>query len=161
MAKHIEIVSTRIESRDSDNLFVVGRLKPGVGRARAEAELNAITLEMGRENPKQNAGRGVKLIPPGLFIPDIRDSVFAFAAILTAVGALVLLLACVNLANLLLARATERRKEIAIRLAVGASRARLIRQLMTESVMLSLIGGISGLLFPGWINQLFRGITLP
>lgn len=104
---------------------------------------------MAQEHPKENAGRGVRLIPPGLFLPQSRDSVFAFSGVLEVVGSLVLLLACVNLANLLLARATEQRKEIAIRLAVGASRARLVRQLLTESVMLSLAGGGLGLLLAG------------
>ena len=159
MGPVIEPGSTWLENRDSNNLFVVGRLKPGVTKAQAEASLKALTIEMGKENPKENAGRGIELIPPGLFIPDIRNSVFAFTAVLTAVGALVLLLACVNLANLLLARATERRKEIAIRLAVGASRARLVRQLMTESVMLSVAGGVFGVLVAAWINQLVRGVN--
>jgi predicted permease len=161
MAPVIEPGSTFLEHRDSDNLFVVGRLKPGVSKAQAEADLKAITLEIGKEHPAESAGRGIELIPPGLFIPDIRNSVFAFAAILTAVGTLVLLLACVNLANLLLARATERRKEIAIRLAVGASRGRLIRQLLTESVMLSLLGGVGGVVLAEWINRLVRTIKLP
>src|SRR2546423_853643 len=161
MASVIEPGSNFLENRDSDNLLVVGRLKPGVTKAQAEAELNAIPFEIGKEHPTEGAGRGFELIPPGLFIPDIRNSVFAFAAVLTAVGALVLLLACVNLANLLLARATERRKEIAIRLALGASRGRLIRQLLTESVMLSLLGGLGGILLAEWINRLVRTIKLP
>lgn len=161
MGPVIEPGSNWLESRDSDNMFVVGRLKPGVTRAQAEASLKAVTLEMAKEHPAENEGRGIELIPPGLFIPDIRNSVFAFTAVLTGVGALVLLLACVNLANLLLARATERRKEIAIRLAVGASRARLVRQLMTESVMLSVAGGIFGVLVAAWINELVRGVNFP
>jgi len=161
MGPVIEPGSKWLEQRDSNNLFVVGRLKPGVAKAQAEASLKALTLELAKEYPAENVGRGLELIPPGLFIPDIRNSIFAFTAVLTAIGALVLLLACVNLANLLLARATERRKEIAIRLAVGASRARLIRQLMTESVMLSLGGGLFGVLVAAWINQLVRGVNLP
>jgi predicted permease len=161
MSPVIEPGSNWLESRADDNSFVVGRLKPGVTKAQAQASLRALTFEMGKENPKENAGRGIELIPPGLFIPDIRNGVFAFTAVLGAVGFLVLLLACVNLANLLLARATERRKEIAIRLAVGASRRRLIRQLMTESVMLSLLGGIFGVLVAAAINRIVQRLDFP
>jgi predicted permease len=161
MSPVVEPGSTWLENRNSDNSFVVGRLKPGVSKAQAEASLRALTFEMGKEFPKENAGRGVELIPPGLFIPDIRNGVFAFTAVLAGVGVLVLLLACVNLANLLLARATERRKEIAIRLAVGANRGRLIRQLMTESVMLSLAGGIFGILVAAAINRIVQRVDYP
>ncbi|MFN2508260.1 MAG: ABC transporter permease [Chthoniobacterales bacterium] len=161
MAKEIEPGTTWLERRDSDNLFVVGRLKPGITAGQAEAALQAITLQLAQEHPQEVGGRGVDLIPPGLFIPDIRNSVFAFATVLSAVGALVLLLACVNLANLLLARASERRKEIAVRLAVGASRRRLVRQLLTESVMLSLAGGLAGLLLAAGINHFVRTMKLP
>src|SRR5436190_1061887 len=161
MSPVIEPGSNWLENRDSNNSFVVGRLKPGITKAQAEASLRALTFEMGKEYPKENAGRGIELIPPGLFIPDIRNGVFAFTAVLGAVGCLVLLLACVNLANLLLARATERRKEIAIRLAVGASRRRLIRQLMTESVMLSLAGRIFGVLVAAAINRIVQRVDYP
>jgi len=161
MAKQIEPGSTWLDARDSDNLFVIGRLKTGVTSAQAKAQLDGVTAQLAKEHPKENAGRSVLLMPPGLFIPDIRNSIFAFSGLLAVVGALVLLLACVNLANLLLARATERRKEIGIRLAVGASRARLVRQLLTESVMLSLAGGAVGLLLAGWTNHLVSSIKLP
>jgi predicted permease len=161
MGPVIEPGSNWLENRASDNSFVVGRLKPGITKAQAQASLRALTFEMGKEHPEENAGRGIELIPPGLFIPDIRNGVFAFTAVLGAVGFLVLLLACVNLANLLLARATERRKEIAIRLAVGASRRRLIRQLMTESVMLSLAGGIFGVLVAAAINRVVQRVDFP
>jgi predicted permease len=161
MGPVIEPGSTWLESRNSDNSFVVGRLKPGITKSQAEASLRALTLDLAKEYPKENAGRGIELIPPGLFIPDIRNGVFAFTAVLGAVGFLVLLLACVNLANLLLARATDRRKEIAIRLALGASRRRLIRQLMTESVMLSLAGGIFGVLVAAAINRIVQRVDYP
>src|SRR4030095_916572 len=145
----------------SDNLFVVGRLKAGVTTAQAEKALAAITFQLAKEYPHENEGRGVRLLTPGLFIPDIRNSVISFSSVLMGVVGLVLLLACVNLANLLLARATERRKELAIRLAMGASRARIVRQLLTESVLLSLAGGFGGLLLAAWINKLVTAIKLP
>lgn len=161
MAKEIEPGSTWLDTRESDNLFVIGRLKPGLTVAQAKAQLDGLTVQMAKEHPKENAGRRVLLMPPGLFIPDIRNSIFAFSGLLAVVGALVLLLACVNLANLLLTRATERRKEIGIRLAVGASRARLVRQLLTESVMLSVAGGAFGLLLASWTNHVVGSIKLP
>lgn len=161
MAKEIEPGSNWIDYRDSDNLFVVGRLKPGVSVPQAESQLVAITLQLAKEFPKESEGRGIRLLTPGLFIPDIRNSVINFSSVLMGVVGLVLLLACVNLANLLLARATERRKELAIRLAVGASRVRVIRQLITESVLLSLAGGLGGLLLAVWINSLVASIKLP
>jgi predicted permease len=161
MAHEIEPGSNWLESRDSDNMFAVGRLKAGVTSAQAESALQAITLQLAREYPHDNEGRGVRLMTPGLFIPDIRNSVISFSTVLMGVVGLVLLLACVNLANLLLARATERRKELAIRLAVGASRSRIVRQLVTESVLLSLAGGLVGLLLAAWINSLVASIKLP
>ena len=101
----------------------------------------------------ENVGRGIRLGKPGSFIPDIENSVYALTGVLAAVGALVLLLACVNLASLLLTRATERRKEIALRLAIGASRQRLVRQLLTESILISLSGGAAGVLLAAFINS--------
>ncbi len=160
MAKQIEPGSNWLEQRTSDNNFVVGRLKPGVSTAQAQAELLTLTAQLAKDYP-ENAGRGLVLSKPGLFLPEIRNAVFGFAGILTAVGALVLLLACVNLANLLLARATERRKEIAVRLAVGASRARLVRQLLTESLLISCAGGLCGAGLAAFINSTVRNLRLP
>ena len=161
MAKEIEPGSNWLDSRDSDNIFAVGRLKPNVTAAQAEASLLTLTRQLAAEHPRENEGRGVRLGAPGLFIPDIRDAVVRFAAVLMAVVVLVLLLACVNLANLLLARAAERRKEIAIRVALGASRARLVRQLVTEGLLLACAGGALGLLLAAWINDLVMAIQLP
>ncbi|HEX8280959.1 MAG TPA: ABC transporter permease, partial [Chthoniobacterales bacterium] len=159
-AADIEPGSNFLERRTSDNVFVVGRLKPGVTMAQAEAELKSLTAQLAQDYP-ENAGRGLFLMRPGLFLPEIRNAVFGFTAILFAVGGLVLLLACVNLANLLLARATERRKEIAVRLAVGASRRRLVRQLITESLLISLAGGAAGIGLAALINHSVRSMRLP
>lgn len=160
MAKTIEPGSTWLEKRDSNNLFTVGRLKSGVSFAQAKPALETLTAKLAQDYP-ENVGFGIRLGKPGLFIPDIANSVFAFTALLAAVGALVILLACVNLANLLLARATERRREIAVRLAIGASRRRLVRQLLTESLLISLSGGAAGVLLSAAINSAVRGIRLP
>ncbi len=160
MAKTIEPGSRWIEKRDSNNLFTVGRLKPGVSFVQAKAALETLTAKLAQDYP-ENVGRGIRLGKPGLFIPDIANSVFAFTGVLVGVGALVILLACVNLASLLLARATERRREIAVRLAIGASRRRLVRQLLTESLLISLSGGAAGVFFAAAINSAVRGIRLP
>jgi len=160
MAKTIEPGSTWLDKRGSNNLFTVGRLKPGVSFAEARAELETLTAQLAKDYP-DNVGRGIRLGKPGLFIPDIANSVFAFAGLLAAVGALVILLACVNLANLLLARATGRRREIAVRLAVGSSRQRLVRQLVTESLLISLGGGAAGVFLAAAINAAVRNIRLP
>ncbi len=153
MAKEIELGSRWLDSRDSDNLFMIGRLKPGVTLAQAKAALDSITLQLAKEYPAEHEGRGITLSPPGLFIPSIRNASITFAGVLMMIVGLVLLLACVNLANLQLVRVTGRRKEIAIRLAVGASRTRLVRHLLTESVLLSLAGGALGLLLAARVRS--------
>jgi predicted permease len=128
---------TALENRGDTPFFVQGRLKPGVTMSQAEAELKTIAAQLAREFPNENEGMTVTLSPAGLLGAWMRGPIIGFAGVLMAVVGLVLLLACTNLANLLLARATERCKEIAVRLAIGASRWRLVRQLLTESVLLS------------------------
>jgi predicted permease len=151
MQARIEGSRSILEERDNPRFFLQGRLKPGVTARQAEAELNAIAAQLAREFPEENEGMAIALSPPGLIGSRFRGPVIGYSGVLMAVVGLVLLLACVNLANLLLARATERRKEIAVRLAIGASRRRLVRQLLTESVLLSTLGGALGLLLAYWL----------
>ncbi|MEP7273816.1 MAG: ABC transporter permease, partial [Acidobacteriota bacterium] len=125
----------------------IGRLKEGVSWAQAEGELNLIAAQIGREYPQTNKGQIVVLTQAGLFGAAMRGTVLRFSALSMGVVALVLLLACTNLVNMLLARASERHREIAIRLAIGAGRMRVLRQLLTESVLLALLGSALGLAF--------------
>jgi predicted permease len=150
-----------VDRRGSENTFVLGRLKPGITRQQAEANLNAIAAQLGREYPDDDAGMTVKLSPPGLVGTYFRGAIVGFSAVLMTVAGLVLLIACVNLASLLLARASDRRREIAIRLALGASRSQLMRQLLTESALLSIAGGTAGLLLALWLMDLFAAWRPP
>jgi predicted permease len=151
MQAQIEGRRSVLEERDNFRFFAQGRLKPGVTARQAEAELNTIAAQLAREFPRENEGMAIALSPPGLIGSRMRGPVIGFASVLMAVVGLVLLLACANLANLLLARATERRKEVAVRLAIGAGRRRLVRQLLTESALLSTLGGALGLLLAYWL----------
>lgn len=147
-----------IKLRDDHNLFVVGRLKEGVSEGQATAALNIIANQLAKEYPESNEGISIELTRPGFILPALRGAVISFSLVLMFIVGLVLLLACTNIANLLLARATERRKEIAIRMAIGAGRFRIIRQLLTESTMVSLIGGTAGLLLGSWIVDLILAL---
>jgi macrolide transport system ATP-binding/permease protein len=161
MIEWVEPGAGWIDNRDSGNLFGIGRLKSGVSVNEAQASLNLLAQQLAKEYPDTNEGQVVKLTPPGFIIPDLRGSVVSFTWILMAAVGLVLLITCINLAGLLLAKARDRRKEIAIRLALGASRRRLIRQLLTESVLLSLIGGLAGFWLALWIIKFLLAFRPP
>ncbi len=141
--------------------WVIGRLKPGVSMKSAEAAINTVAAALRREYPKDDAGVSIVLSPPGMGGTYLRPGIIGFSAVGMVVAGLVLLIACVNLAGLLLARAADRRKEIAIRLAIGASQGQLLRQLLTESLLLSVAGGAAGVLLASWLIALVNAWRPP
>jgi len=146
MEAQIEIGNPWLENRATFNLSVAGRLKSGVSPAQATANLNAIAASLAREYPANNRGLAFKLTKPGLLGDYGRSPVQAFTVGLLTLSALVLLIACANLASTLSARGADRAREIAIRLSIGANRARIIRQLLTETLLLSIIAATTGYL---------------
>jgi len=129
--------------RDNHNEQVIARLKAGVDVARAQSEMDLISTRLEREFPQANAGWGATVIPlQELIVSDIRTTL----VMLLAAVALVLLIACANVGNLLFARGLGRRKELAIRSALGAGRARVFQQLLAEALVLAIAGGVAGLL---------------
>jgi putative ABC transport system permease protein len=143
-------------SRATHELFVMGRLKPGVDRRQAAAEMQAIAGRLERDYPDTNKGWGVRVMPMRNFV--LPDPTRRMWHILMATMFLVLLVACVNVANLQLSRLTLRMHEMGVRSAVGATAARLVRQLLTESVLLSSAGAFLGLLIAVWASDMLLGV---
>ncbi|MBO0857908.1 MAG: ABC transporter permease, partial [Chloracidobacterium sp.] len=152
-----------LSSRDAIWLMALGRLKDGVKFEQAEAEIKILAAQLENQWPQQNAGRKGILLPgsKARFWPEYRHEITRILTILGALAALTLLVACSNVANLLLARAAGRRKETGVRLALGAGRWRLARQWLTESLLLSLIGAGAGLLVAAWMIKVLTAFQLP
>ena len=142
------------ENRSNHMITVIGRLRGGVTLEQAQKEMDAIALQLGREYPKDDADWGVTMATVyDWIVPETtRTGLYVLLASVT----LVLLIACTNIANLTLARAALRRREQAVRLALGASRARVVREVLTESVLLSFAGGAIGLALAYWAVPVFR-----
>jgi putative ABC transport system permease protein len=133
--------------RDDRFMFGMGRLKEGMKVRQAQAEATTVASQLGQAYPKENTGRGAKVQSfRELMVSGVRPMLW----LLFAAVAVILLIACANLANLLLARGLARQKEVAVRAALGASRWRLIRQLLTETTVISIVGGLSGVLLAYW-----------
>jgi predicted permease len=138
-----------MSNRGFRSVFVMGRLRPGLSLTQAQASVNVVAQRLAREYPKEDHEMNLQVFPElrARPTPDPKNTMVVMSGLFMGLSALVLLLACVNVANILLVRATVREREMAIRAALGAGRARLIRQMLTESILLALGGGLIGIVF--------------
>jgi predicted permease len=146
---------------DSSSFHLIGRLKPGVAQGQAQADLDGIGRQLRSAQGDTSEGPAVTVYGATMLHPEISGPVSAFTAVLAAVVALVLLIVCVNVANLVLARAANRDMELAVRQSLGAGRGRLIRQLLTENLLLSIGGAAGGLAIAYWGTRAVAVAQLP
>ena len=154
-------------NRGFRNSFIYGRLRPGVSLKEAQASLDVVSQWLSQENPKDDKDLALQVFPelrsrPN---PDPKNTILVISTLFLGLSSLVLLLACVNVGNILLVRATVRGREMAIRAALGAGRTRLIRQLLTESILLAVCGGLAGVALGYWgsssLEHMNLGTDLP
>src|SRR5262245_46301872 len=157
-----------IEQRGSRLLFLFGRLRPCVSAAQAQSAFDVIAAQLYAEHPQawrtiRNVGRAISVVAErdARVHPDLTTPIAAFIGMLLVVVGLVLLTACANVANLLLARGAARSREIGVRLALGSGRSRLIRQLLTENILLAVAGGAMGLLLATWLMSVLVSFKPP
>jgi predicted permease len=155
--------SSLFTKRDEHSMNVLAHLAPGVGRAQAEAALDAVARSLEQQYPDTNKTVRPRVIPEHLArpSPENAEQLPLVSAVFMAMVGLVLLVACVNVINLLLVKATGRRRELALRAALGAGRGRLMRQLITESVLLAMGGGLAGLAIGRLLSRVLSSIRLP
>jgi predicted permease len=157
MMAHIAFPGLDMSSRDSARLDLIGHLKPGRTLEEARAEMRGLASQLEAAHPESRDSAGLSFSSLTGIHPEARPSAARLARLLAATVTCLVVIACANLAGLLLARNTTRHKEIAMRLALGAGRGRIVRQLLFESVLLSVCGGGGGLLFASWGNGLLAG----
>ena len=143
-----------LANRATHNLWILGRLKPSVTPQQASDNLNAISRRLAQQYPREDDDLDARLVRPGLLGDVWGDSIRAFLAAIMVLSALVLLAACANLGSIFAVRAADRARELALRLAIGASRARILRTLLTEAVLVSVLGSMTGTLFALILLQL-------
>lgn len=153
MASHVLASPDLLECRRCSFLIAIGRRKPGLSVGQARAEADVISAGLLREYPQDNRGRGLTVTPSRLFPGEMTKIVSAFLALLMAIVGLVLIIASVNVAGMMLVRAVVRRREIAVRLALGARRRDISRQFLTEGVLLFLAGAVPGVFVAVWMRN--------
>ena len=153
--------TSNFSSRDYHWLQVIGRMKPGVAKANVTAELNGIGERLGKAYPATDKDGGFRFEQAGSLPPRDRSAILLFLGALSTVVLLLLAIACANVTNLFLAQVSGRQKELAVRLSLGATRGQLIRQMLTESVLLALAGGLFGMVLSLWATRGLSAFRFP